>query len=59
VSRVADAKAKLNEAKGTARPQRWRQNRHVGAVNGDGSSSSGKRQCMSEGGLGAVCEWRK
>jgi hypothetical protein len=54
-----DTKAKLTEAKGMVRPQRRWQNGHAGIVNGGSPSSSGKRQRTSEGGLGAVCEWRK
>jgi hypothetical protein len=58
-SRVADTEAKLTEAKGTAGPQRRRQNGRAGTVNGGGLPSSGKRQRTSEGGLGGVCEWGK
>jgi hypothetical protein len=59
VSRVVDTEAELTEAMGTTRPQRWRQNVCVGAVNDSGPSSSGKRQRTSEGRLGGVYEWRK
>jgi hypothetical protein len=58
-SRVADTKAELTEAMGPTRPQRRRWNGRAGVVNGGGPSSSGKRQRMSEGGLGGVWEWRK
>jgi hypothetical protein len=50
MSRVADTEAELTEAKGMARPKRWRRNMRADTVSGGGPLRSGKRNAQARAG---------